>query len=405
MTVLFRRFVVATGADLDGLLRPVPGAAWRSERAVGEAGLDRRLAALATAGPDAICAFVSMYGFLREKTAALRSQPEPNARGMMQLAGLRGADDIRAAIEWVDAGCHMPAPPGAAMLMQVVELIPASAFDSLELLADGASDSAAEASLTFDPWAMLPDLMASAWPAAMAAPPPLPASAADRARLRHKLEAFEQMMRIYAGVEEAPAVWNELGGTVGATMTLFTSIPEAFAHPELGVEESRAGSELMGNLAAESVDDWRTAAAGLRSAVEAVDLILQTQQAGLSHDEKTRLRKLCLELTDGYTTPNLTAMELAERVAPMLRARLEAEMTRGGVLPVRVGSIAGVYWRALVVLWARLTDERPAKACAQEGCGAFLPPHASRLYCDPHRLARHRNLMRAQRAAGRATTP
>lgn len=405
MTVMFRRFVVATGAGADGVLHPVPGAPWRSERAVGEAGLDRRLAALASASPDAISAFASTYGFLREKTAALRSQPEPIARGLMQLAGQREADDIRAAIEWVDSGCPMPAPGSTVMLIQAVELIPASAFDSLELLANGASDSETEAALTFDPWAMLPDLVASALPAAIAAQPTLPTSAANRARLRHKLEAFEWMMRMYAGMEEAPAAWNEMGGTVGATMTLLTSVPEAFAHPELGVEESRAGSELMANLATESVEEWRAAAAEFGPAVEAVDLILCTQQAGLSHDEKTRLRKLCLELTDGYTPPDLTAIELAERAAPMLRSRLEADMARGGVWPVRSGVIAGVYWRALVVLWTRLTDERPPLACAEEGCEALLPQHASRLFCDMHRRVHHRDLMRAQRATGRATEP
>ena len=405
MAVLFRRFVVETGAGADGVLSPIPGAHWRSERAVGEAGLDRRLAALAGASPDAISAFASTYGFLREKTATLSSQPEPVARGMMQLAGQRGADDIRAAIEWIDSGCPEPMPDSTAMLIQAVELIPASAFDSLELLANGASESEAEAALTFDPWAMLPDLVASSLPAAIAAPPQLPASAADRARLRRKLEAFESMMRMYAGMEEAPAVWDELGGTVGATMTLFTSIPEAFAHPELGVEESRAGSELMIKLAAESIEEWRSTAAGFARAAEAVDLVLRAQQVGLSHDEKTRLRKLCLELTDGYSPPDLTAAELAERAAPMLRAQLEADMTRGGVWPVRSGAIAGVYWRALVVLWARLTDERPPLACAEEGCRALLPPRAGRLFCETHRRARHRDLMRAQRATGRATAP
>lgn len=405
MTVLFRRFVVETGAGADGALRPVTGAPWRSERAVGEAGLDRRLAALATASPDAISAFASTYGFLREKAAALRSQPEPVARGLMQLAGLRGTDDIRAAIEWVDSGCPRPAPASTVMLIQAVELLPASALDSLELLAHGASDSEAEAALTFDPEAVLPDLMASALPAAMAAQPTLPTSATDRAQLRRKLEAFEWMMRIYAGLEEAPAAWTEVGGSVGATMTLFTSVPEAFAHPELGVEESRAGSELMVNLATESVDEWRAAAAEFGPAVEAVDLVLRVQVLGLKGEEKARLRKLCLELTDGYTPPNLTAVELAERAAPMLRAQLEADMTRGGVWPVRGGAIAGVYWRALVVLWTRLTDQRPPLACAEEGCGALLPPHASRLFCDTHRLARHRDLMRTQRAAGRANAP
>jgi hypothetical protein len=290
------------------------------------------------------------------------------------------------------------------MLMQAVSALPDEALDSLELMASGAPESEAEAALTFDAWAVLPDLMATALPAAIAAPPTLPASAADRARLRRKLVILEWMTRILGGMEEAPAAWTELGGTVGATMTLLTSTPEAFAHPELGVEESRHGSELMAELASESVEEWRAAASELARAGEAVDLVLRARSSSLSHEEKARLRKLCLELTDGHTPANLTAAELADRAGPLIRTRLEADMERGGVWPVRSGAIAGVYWRALVSLWRRLTDERPPTLCAAEGCDAIVPPHASRMFCHEHRLARHRDVMRARRTTGRGTS-
>lgn len=403
MAVLFRRHVVEVAIGPDGVLSPIPAASWRSERATGEGELDRRLAALATANPAAIAAFVSTYGFLRKKTAVLRSQPEPVIREHLQVAGQRGADDVRACIEWVDAGCPEPAPAGAQMLIQAAVAIPDAALASMELMANGAPDSEAEAALTFDPWAVLPDLMATTFPAAMAAQPALPISAADRAQLRRKLVILEWVSRILGGLEETPAALTELGGTVGAAMTFFTTTPEAFAHPELGVEESRQGSELMVQLASESVEEWKATAREFALSGEAVDLVVRALQFGLTDAEKARLRKLCLELTDGYTPANLTAAELAERAKPLLRTRLEAEMARGGVWPARSGAIAGAYWRALVSLWSRLTDERPPMLCADDGCTALLPTHASRLYCESHRLSRHREMERVRRTAHRAT--
>lgn len=402
MAVLFRRHVVEVAVGPDGVLRPVPAAPWRSERATGEGELDRRLAALAIASPAAVAAFVSTYGFLRKKTAVLRGQPEPVIREHLQIAGQRGADDVRACIDWVDAGCPEPAPAGALMLVQAAVALPDAALDSMELMANGAPDSEAEAALTFDPWAILPDLMATTFPAAMAAPPALPTSAADRAQLRRKLVVLEWVSRILGGLEETPTALTELGGTVGAAMTFLTTTPEAFAHPELGVEESRRGSEVMVQLVAESVEEWQAAAREFALSGETVDLVIRALQFGLSDPEKARLRKLCLELADGYTPANLAAAELAERAMPLLRVRLEAEMARGGVWPARSGTIAGAYWRALVSLWSRLTDERPPMLCAEQGCPALLSTHASRLYCDSHRRSRHREVERVRRRADRA---
>jgi hypothetical protein len=403
--VLFRRFVVETAIDAEGVLRPVPQAPWRSEPAIGEADLDRRLAALADASPNAISAFASTYGFLRRKVAVLRDLPEPVARGHLQIAGQRGADDMRAVIDWVDAGCPNPPPEGASLAIQAASALPDDLLNATELMMQGAPDAEIEGVLSVDPQVLVPDLMASRLPAAVATPPQSPRTPEERALLRRKLEVLEWVSSIFGGTEEPPAALAGIGGTVGATMSLLTGLPEAFAHPELGNEASRAGSELMAQLAPESIHEWRDAADWIARARESVRLVLRTRRSGLSADEKARLRRLCLELADGYIPPTLTTAELAERAAPLLQTGLEMEMARGGVWPPKSNAIAGAYWRALVVLWSRLTDRRPPSLCASAGCTEMLPARQNRQYCDRHRRTRKRDAMRARRAAKPSASP
>jgi hypothetical protein len=396
--VPFWRVVAEMEALPNGTLARRAGVAWRREPATGEADLPRRLARLADASPGAVVAFASVHGPLARRTSVLHQAPEPHARaGLHQLAsGL--ADQVGEALGELRSGA--PLSSASARMLEfgeIMAVLPADVWRAAQqVLAgdDGSVASPEQEDQPIDVGAALTLLGETMYAHAREQGE----QAFDPAAAVQSLEVVERWLRVMAGLDDAPPALLSVGGMVPALREVMSSYPDLFARPELAPEGSRAGAELMQDIATETIDEWRAAAVEVGVLVAAVQLLRRAERGGLGTGDKNRLLEAvrAAEALDG--SPRISAAEFADRARPVLRARLEGRLLEGGVWPVRTGSTVGTYWRAIAALWQSLTGELPPRQCVQPGCPSLIPPHGNRRYCDAHRTARRREAMRHRRA-------
>lgn len=396
--VLFWRVAAEMEALPDGTLARRPGVAWRWEPATGEADLPRRLARLADASPEAIVAFASVHGPLAWRTSVLHQAPEPQARaGVHQLSAVL-ADQVGEALAELRSG--VPLSSAAARMLQfgdIMAVLPADVWRAVDLVLAGDEESVAaleQDGQTLDVGPALTRMGEKMYALAGEHGGPV----VDRATALRSLELLQRWLWVMAGRDEAPPALQSAGGMLPALREVVSSYPDLFARPELAPEGSRAGAALMQEIATETIDEWRAAAAEVGVLETAVQLLHRTERGGLSTEDKTRLLEAlhAAEAFDG--SPRLSAAEVADRARPVLRARLEGRLLEGGAWPVRARATVGTYWRAIAGLWQSLTGELPPRRCAEPTCPSLIPPHGNRRYCDAHRAARRREAMRHRRA-------
>ncbi len=119
---------------------------------------------------------------------------------------------------------------------------------------------------------------------------------------------------------------------------------------------------------------------------------------GLTPPEKAELLGLYADAAGFRPRVPLSAAEIAERLRPLVAAQIEAELTATRSWPLQRGALRGVFTRALVSLWADLTDAAPPLQCATAGCSGTLPPTRNRHYCETCQADRRRDAVRRSRA-------
>jgi hypothetical protein len=124
---------------------------------------------------------------------------------------------------------------------------------------------------------------------------------------------------------------------------------------------------------------------------------------GVTADQKAALLDLYVDAAGFRPQVDLSAAEVAERLRPLLAARIEGELLAARWWPVRRAGVAGVYVRALLALWADLNQAAPPLACATPDCSGIVPPTRNRRYCDACQAVRRRQSVRRTRA--RVTEP
>jgi hypothetical protein len=406
MRVLFERYVVEIEADEDGVLQPRPGAAWRWEPARGEGRVHCDLANLADATPTQIAAFASTHGLLRRAGGPLAGFAQKEGRRELLSMGQRLGDDIATMREALDAGTPGRVDELDRALLAVLDELPEPVRQALALASSGAPPADIEAAIGD----ALPDPAAfSATLGARLAPyldgtKPVPV---DRAGLTRASETLEWSAALLGGTQEAPEWVNRAGGVQAALLSLLANQPESLLDPRLINARNADSVPVIETLAHETVGDWHEVAAALASWCAAVRLVRRAVDGrGLSPAEKAQLAELYRALADFDAPANLTAGELGERTRALLRAQCETLLAESGVWPVRRGSVAGLYGRALVALWTELTDEGPLVACATPGCSGSFALTRNRAYCDACQAHRRREDVRSSRAkaAGRPDT-
>lgn len=405
--VLFERIVIEVEARPDGTLRPRPGVLPQKEPARSEGRVHRQLAALAQASPEEIARFASTHGLLRLGSAWLQASESPEARRALVAMGQQAGDDFTRARRWLEEGRGTKPPTDVLEVLAfaaVMTELPEAVQQGMDLARSGAPAALVEKTIGTalpDPaafFALFPKRVAPY----LTGQRPLPR---DTRALLRGLDALEWLARLLGGVEAAPAWVNRLGGPRKAVLDLLRNQPEALLSPEMINDRNRASVSHIEELAHETIETWRAVAAWFAAQGEAVRLVRRAigVSSPVSADEKARLIELHRTLADNEAPRTAMGAELGERIRALLRAELEAWLARDCVWPVRRGSVAGLYSRALVALWQDLTDERPRVACATEGCpGDFVLAHG-RLYCDACQLARQQEAVRVSRAKTLAT--
>lgn len=166
--------------------------------------------------------------------------------------------------------------------------------------------------------------------------------------------------------------------------------------------DERATQHLE-RLATETIDDWHTAARDLGVRTRALDLIQAAESPeGLAHPDKLALASLYTSAA-GRPSLELTAVDLAGRLRPLVRASIEAELLDLGTWPLPRGTPLGLYARALVGAWRESSAASPPTTCATPGCSRPVPTTQNRLYCDTCQLDRKRDDLRRRRAAEAAS--
>jgi hypothetical protein len=400
--LLFQRAVIEVEVDPSGRLRPCTGAAWRPEPALGEATLHRRLAALVDATDARLAAFASTYGLLRVHGNALFGGPGPASVAATVAIGQEALDDGVRVEEWFDSGAIGDPPPGTEDTVLVIELytaLPDWVFDTFES-ADGPDGCQG----TTDPALFL----RVGLPVATATSRAIEQHGFDLARfrrldpsrVRRAFRVNEWVNRVVGGIDDVPASLAALGGADGLIRQLIATAPELFVVANLLPAYDQEAGAYLDALAAETVDDWRAAAAEHRDLVRSIDLVGSAlRPTGLSAADKHRLAALHANLAGYRSSVGLAAAEIAERTRPLLAASLEAKLAALGTWPVRRGTLAGVHVRSLVAAWIEVTAGAPLAACMSPGCGGTFMPTRNRRYCDTCRSARRRADVRRARAA------
>jgi hypothetical protein len=401
MRVLFERFVVDVEAGPDGELRPRAGAQPRREPATREGTVHRQLGALANAEPSVIASFASTHGLLRRGAPWLTAIGSPEGRLPAVAMGQRMADDLTLARTWLEGGGIGQAPPGVTDVLAfaaVMAELPDAVHEGLALAVAGNP----EALVALAIGDALPDPAAFFRSMGNRVAPYLSGATrvpADRAQLLRGLDELEWFARQLGEVDDGLPWVSQLGGARSVLVDLLRNGPEALLEPQLLNERNEALVPALEAMARETVEDWREVAAEFDTACAWVRLVRRAIGEGVfTPAEKVQLRELYRALA-GFDAPaSLTVGELGERVLPLLRAEIEAALVADGVWPIRRGSVAGLYSRALVALWTELTDEQPLVACATPRCpGRYALVHGRR-YCDTCQVARRQEAVRTSRA-------
>lgn len=390
ISVLFHRFVVDTVVGPGSTLVPANEAPWRWEPALDEADLVDRLASLAAAPDRAIARTASRFGplRLRASTLAVRASfvRENVARDSVSMLS-----ELDNAHDWYAAGMLSAEPRYARAYVAAGSALSTLAADTQEavrrLLDD--SESSREVRIDFAP--SLVQLVVGFGTAYLAPPPPRSET------VLRGMDTLDRIMRGLAGIEPIPAL-DRAGGSGRVLLELLVSLPEILTW--IRQTGSRSGEIADGRPTAviETTTEWRSVATYLTAVREAIELISAVSQRPLSADETQRLRKSANVVTGWAPESNLRAAEIADRLAPLIRATLERELDAAGIWPVRQGVTTGCYWRALATVWEGLTDQRMPRLCASEGCDRAIGARRNRLYCDIHRAERQRDRVRRARA-------
>jgi hypothetical protein len=401
MRVLFERFVVDVESGPDGVLWPCAGALPRREPATREGTVHRQLGALAGAEPSAIASFASTHGLLRRGAPWLTAAKSPEGRLPAVAMGHQMADDLTLARAWLEGGGIGQPPPGVADALAfaaVMAELPDAVHEGFALTVAGEPEALvaqAVGDTLPDPAAFLQSLGGRIAPYVSSAKGVL----ADRPQLLRGLEELEWVARQLGEVDEALPWVSELGGARGVLADLLRNAPEALLDPALVNERNETLVPVVEALARETVEEWQSLAAWFATRCTWARLVrLAVGEGTLTRLEKARLAMVYHDLA-GFDAPASSSVgELGERALALLRADVEAALVADGVWPLRRGSVAGLYSRALIALWTELTDERPVVACATVGCrGRFSLVHG-RVYCDDCRTARRQGAVRNSRA-------
>jgi hypothetical protein len=228
----------------------------------------------------------------------------------------------------------------------------------------------------------------------------------DPTRVRRALRMNEWVSRVYAGLEEVPDALAAIGGPDDLVRQFMTTLPEAYAIPELLDGPHGQATTRAEELATETVSDWHAAARDIGAHVRGLDLIRGALRSdGLTTADKRDLADLYADLA-AYRSPLApSAAELAERTRPLLATRIESEIATIDTWPVRRAALAGLYVRALVAAWRELTEASPPIVCATAGCDGTVPPGRNRRYCDRCQADRRRESVRRSRSRDAPENP
>lgn len=404
------RVVTEYEVSESGSLRPVRYGAWRVERARGEASLHRRLAALRPT-PKAIARAASRYGPLRLHADLLSIFPAGFWGEVAVVTAQDGATEWADVGDWLARGCRGAMPPAlrkAMPLIQVIAGLPPEFRAYAKLFLEnaprqdriGAVRVAHETLGDWDPSGAISEMTDVIDRVAAAGGPDALLAAADQGAptpcedpaLAWAIGFYASAVEVIAG-REMPVgvdVGDGLSTLVGATPDLLRSL-ETFDGG--GTEIGR----LIAHLRHEAVDDWCSVAGEMARWVEAIDLHKRADSEELNEDDQEVLDHLVVTLLDGSRVGlegATLAGELAERVLPRLRSRLDRRLEQLGAWPYPADRPIGTYARALWAVRGELNDERPPQRCAVGGCRQTFPAHGNRLYCDSHRLTRDRERKR-----------
>lgn len=401
--VLFQRLAIEMELSPEGRLRPRPGAAWRPEPARGEVAIHRELAALATAPDARIVAFASVHGYLRREGGGKVADGSPNSAGHTVQLGQQATDDSIRVQDWIERGAIGDPPEGTADTVAMVAVyasLPDAFLDAFDAFLDGTLTPIPVSPAAF--FQMSVSVMTATGPASLPfLEDPGRVRAIDRDRLLRALRLSQWTGRVFGGVEPVPNVLAGMGGVDGFIQTMVANLPEAFTLPELLDGPDGPATTYMRSLASETLEDWRDTARTLRTQLRTLDLAAAALgRDGVSPIAKRELATTYASLASYQTPLNLAAAELAERLRPLMARRLESELASVNAWPIRGGSTAGLYVRALVALWSEVTQTAPPRACATAGCQGSVPHTRNRKFCRDCQAARRRDSVRRSRGAG-----
>jgi hypothetical protein len=400
------RVVTDLAIDATGVLRPRPGAVWRVEPARGEAGLHRRLAALADAPATQIVAFASAHGLLRRPVASPLDLPEPASRALTTAICQKDADNSARLREWLESGGSGEPPTGTDETLLATALyasLPDWFLDAFDLLIADADPRSVTGSARDFLSSFLP-MAAAAGPATslLLAEPTIP-SEIGRDRLLRALRLNEWAVRMLAGLDEPLPAVAALGGPDGLLRTIVDTLPETVAVPDLLDGPDGPATHFVQTLTHETIEDWHQAGQLLRDQVRDVRLLHHALgDRGITPSQKAELLNLYSDTAGFRPQVQLSAADIAERARPLLAARIEQELLAAHSWPFRRDIAAGLYVRALIALWVDLNQTRPLLACATPACSATIPPTRNRRYCDACQTARRRERVRRTRARATA---
>jgi hypothetical protein len=400
--VLLLRLVTELEVDPAGNLRPRPGAAWHVEPARREAGLHRRLAALADARAPQIVAFASAHGLLRRPVASPLDLPEPASRALTTAIGQEDADNSTRLRDWLESGAIGEPPPGTKETLLATALyasLPDWFLDAFDLLLAGAEPAAASGTASDFLSSFLPMVAAAGPTASLLMAEPTILAEIGRDRLLRALRVNEWAVRMLAGLDEPIAVIAALGGPDALLRSILDTLPEAIAVPELLDGAEGPATHLMESLTQETIQDWHEAGRLFRDQIRAVRLLHRALGVdGVTPEQKVDLLDVYADAAGFRPQVQLSAADIAERARPLLAAHIEGELLAARCWPLPRHAVAGLYVRALLALWVDLNQTTAPLACATPACPGTVPPTRNRRYCDSCQAARRRQSVRRSRA-------
>jgi hypothetical protein len=401
--VLLLRVVTEMHVNAAGYLRPLPGALWRAEPARREAGIHRKLAALADAPAAQIVTFASNHGPLRRPVPSPLDVPEPASRALTIAIGQQDADNSARLRDWLESGASSEPPPGTTETLLATALyasLPDWFLNAFDLLLAGADPGSISATSQDFLSSFLP-MAAAVGPATslLMAEPTIPAEI-GRDRLLRALRLNEWAVRMLAGLDEPLPAIAALGGPDGLLRTIVDTLPESVAVPELLDGPNGPATRFVQSLTQETIDDWHEAGRLFRDRIRDIGVLHKALGTdGVTPQQKADLLDLYADESGFRPQVQLSAAELAQRARPLLAARIEGQLLAAHTWPLRREAVAGLFVRALVALWVDLNQARPPLACGTPGCPAIVPPTRNRRYCDSCQAARRRQSVQRTRAS------